>query len=219
MVYLIDLVTQAYNDTLSISVHAVGPEEFFEGGVTYVRWGMHSCPSGAKRVYNGLVGGGWFTGDGGSSSLICLPLDVQYVDQTELDNDGKIYSTEYETDDRIFTGTDTQDYDVPCAVCQVSHSSVYTTAGTLFCSSSDASQYKGYLMTSETGGGRKSTDYICVDADADYLLGSQANTDGAQLSFVGADCSARSPMTKHCGDPPIENYIQKLALTCAVCSA
>ena len=58
-----------------------GPPGPRSGGVTYVRWGKHSCPSvaGTELVYAGRAGGTYFNKPGGGSNYLCLPDEPQYT--------------------------------------------------------------------------------------------------------------------------------------------
>jgi len=55
---------------------------------------------------------------------------------------------------------------------------------------------------------KKEYEYICVDEDAEYVPGTQANKDGALLY----------PVEGVCGSLPCNPYVNGRELTCAVCT-
>ena len=75
------------------------------------------------------------------------------------------------------------------------------------CPSGWTEEYHGYLMTANYD--HKSVrDFICVDREAEYVPGSQANLDGALLFLVQGACGALACLP----------YVDGRELTCAVCT-
>ncbi len=175
----------------------------------YTRWGRTECPSSASVVYEGFVTGTSYNYHGGAANLICLPESPAYV-QTERSNRYTfIYSAEYETSDEVFN-INTQDYDVPCAVCSSTMgSSAMMVPATPSCPNGLNNEYSGYMMTSKEGHGHP-TDIICIDQNPEIMLGSEGNGNGALLYFVTAACD-RTFM-------PCDPYKHLVPLSCAVCS-
>ena len=100
------------------------------------------------------------------------------------------------------------DYDAVCAVCFAkSRGAMLMMPARNDCPSGWTEEYHGYLMT-EYYNHKKQRDYICVDEDAEYVPGSQANQDGALLYLVEG--------TR--GSLPCNPYANGRELTCAVCT-
>ncbi len=180
------------------------------GGVAYERWGRTDCPSGAEEVYSGFIGGAWYDDYGNGAEYICLPEDPVYVEQSTIaaQYQAWIYSTEYRTNDLGFS-TPTQYYDAPCVVCHVPRSAKIMIPAHTACPTSWTTEYTGYLMSTAYGN-INNKNYVCVDMNAKTMLGSEANTQGALLYFVTANCD-NSFM-------PCLPYVQNTPLTCVVCT-
>ena len=177
------------------------------GGVTYTRWGKRTCRRGTERVYEGYVGGGWYSHKGNGANYLCLPKDPQYLSTTRPAAQSYLYGAEYQSSNRIF-GKTTHDYNVPCAVCHVPRkSSKLMIPAKVSCPKSWTREYYGYLMT-EYYNHYANKQYECVDYYPD-IIGSSKNTDGALFYFVETACGYGLP----CGP-----YIARRAVTCAVCT-
>ncbi|XP_048578123.1 short-chain collagen C4 isoform X2 [Nematostella vectensis] len=180
-------------------------------GVQYVRWGKTSCPRSARLVYKGRVGGEHFTHSGGAAQYVCLREKPQYINYTPGHQaSGYMYGAEYEVSDRSpFTrGKALHDHDVPCAVCYVpSRSTQLMIPAVARCPAGWSREYYGYLMTSYYGH-KHSSQFVCVDHDAEYIPGSGANLNGALLY----------PVEGVCGSLPCPPYVAGRELTCVVCT-
>ena len=75
------------------------------------------------------------------------------------------------------------------------------------CPSGWTEEYHGYLMT-EHYDHKSVRDFICVDREAEYVPGSQADQNGALLYLVQGAC----------GSLPCLPYVDGRELTCAVCT-
>ena len=179
----------------------------YGSGVTYTRWGKRSCPPRATLVYEGFAAGGWYHQRGNGANYLCMPRDAQYLSMTDVKWPSYLYGAEYETNNKIFSGT-TNDYNVPCAVCHVPRSAKLMVPGKYTCPSTWRREYYGYLMTSYYNHYQQIL-YECVDVNPDLIPGSQGNRNGALFYFVQAVCGYGLP----CGP-----YINKKAITCAVCT-
>jgi len=165
-------------------------------GSVYTRWGRSDCPSGASLVYAGLMGGSNYNSGTGGSNYLCLSNDPQYQNPTALSqNPGtSIYRTEYETSGQVNTyWNGLQNYEAPCAVCQVSSSRGYSfmQPGRTSCPSGFTLDYQGLLMTMRSSFQR--TSYICVDSNAQGV-GSSLNENGNLLYMVQTASSNNAPM-------------------------
>ena len=181
------------------------------GRVIYTHWGQENCPSHASLLYEGFVAGTMYRHGSGTSSLLCLPRDPEYVQSGAVEAFSSLYSTEYETNNAVFSGN-TQNYDVPCAMCiSPQGSATVMLPAKTNCPSGLNTEYRGYLMSNKNSrNSAHSTETICVDEYPGTLYGSEENSDGALLYFVTAACD-RSFM-------PCDPYKHLVPLSCAVCS-
>ena len=180
------------------------------GGVTYVRWGRTTCPSGAVIVYEGVGAGSRYSERGGTSDTLCLPKDPQYRSHDTSNTwTAELYGVEYEFNDNTYPRS-LHEADMPCALCYLpTKSAVFMQPAKYTCPSGWHYEYSGYLFSDAehgTRGGRKDT--ICVDRQAEAVPGSAPNTDPAPATMMRATCNGI-----HC--PP---YNTRWPLTCAVCS-
>uniref|UniRef100_A0A1X7SUE0 Collagen IV NC1 domain-containing protein n=1 Tax=Amphimedon queenslandica TaxID=400682 RepID=A0A1X7SUE0_AMPQE len=174
------------------------------GGVVYTRWGRKSCPTGAELLYEGITGGSHYTHIGGGANYVCLPKDPQYMSSTVPFGYSRIYGTEYEIVQNIFSGK--HDHNAPCAVCYTSTKSVkLMIPARTSCPSSWTIEYKGYLMTEYYGVLTKNNKvYECVDEYPESIDGSGASTNGALFYFTATVCNGL----------PCPPYVDKRAITC-----
>ena len=158
----------------------------------------------------GIIGGESYGHQGGGVNYLCLPLNPKY-DQYKDGHQaaGYVYGAEYQ----ISYGfnpfkKNIHDHEAPCAVCFVkSRSSTLMMPARNDCPSGWTEEYHGYLMT-EYHGHKKQRDFICVDQDAEYVPGTQADKNGALLY----------PVEGVCGSLPCNPYVAGRELTCAVCT-
>ena len=119
-----------------------------------------------------------------------------------------MYGAEYEVSSFNPLKKNVHNYDAVCAVCFVkARGSMLMMPARNDCPSGWTEEYHGYLMT-EHYGHKKQRDYICVDEDAEYVPGTQANKNGALLY----------PVEGKCGSLPCKPYVNGRELTCAVCT-
>ena len=99
----------------------VGPQAPKNGGVSYIRWGKTTCPTGATLVYSGKAAGSRYSKGGGASNHLCLPNDPEYLAYQSGKNShgSKIYAAEYEVTIESLSGL--HNHNVPCAICYVSN--------------------------------------------------------------------------------------------------
>ena len=179
-------------------------------GTTYVRWGRKTCPAGSDSVYTGYAGGSHYSHKGAAVSMLCLPMDPEWLEHSDRSSGGFVYGAEYEPDSRIkkFFGNNLGEHDVPCAVCNnKQRSSSIMIPGKTTCHAGWNMEYSGYLMSGYHGYDSAS-DYYCVDKGAEALPGGAKNENGKLLYFVEAQCGSLK-----C--PPYENGWE---LACVVCS-
>ncbi len=177
-------------------------------GVVYKRWGRTECPRSATKLYVGFIAGGFHDVQGNGAEYLCLPNSPVYVTDEPAARLSWLYSTEYETDNDEFP-TDVANYDAPCVVCHVARGSKLLMPASPNCPDYWTLEYSGYLMSSAHGN-MNNRNYVCVDGNPERLLGSNANTDGAGLFFVAANC-IDSFM-------PCLPYKRAVPLPCAVCT-
>ena len=178
--------------------------------VTYTRWGRTSCPSHASLVYKGRVGGGHYNNPVSGTNPQCLPENPIYDKYyTGSQNVAYMYNAEYEVFNfNPFPGVQPED-DVPCAVCNVGlKSTMIMIPARNECPSTWQKEYSGYLM-SEYFAHKHSSEYLCVDHDAEAVPGTVANNNGMLLYFVDGVCG---------GHLQCSPYVANRELTCAVCT-
>ena len=168
---------------------------------------LYLMPS-MKVIYEGYAGGGWYNHKGDGANYLCLPKDPQYLSTIHPKWQSYMYGAEYETGNRVFS-RNTQDYNVPCAVCLAPKKSTkLMIPAKTSCPTSWTREYYGYLMTSYYNHYRNKQ-YECVDYYPDVIHGRKEKNNGAQFYFVEAVCGYGLP----CGP-----YINRRAITCAVCT-
>ena len=157
----------------------------------------------------GLIGGDRYTHHGGGVNYLCLPHTPKYDKyKDKWQHSGKVYGTEYEVSGFNPFKKNIHDHEAPCAVCYVqSRGSTLMMPARNDCPSGWTEEYHGYLMT-EAYSNKKQRDFICVDEDAEYVPGSQANKHGASLYLVQGECFGL----------PCLPYVNTRELTCAVCT-
>ncbi len=141
---------------------------------------------------------------------MCLPNNPKYDKYKDGFQSGSyIYGTEYQISG-VFNPfkKNLLDHDAPCAVCYVkSRATQVIIPARNDCPSGWTEEYHGYLMAANSGH-KHSTNFICVDEDAEFVHGSHANRNGALLYLVEG----------RCGSLPCLPYVDGRELTCAVCT-
>ncbi|XP_045194664.2 uncharacterized protein LOC123550299 [Mercenaria mercenaria] len=136
-------------------------------GVSYVRWGRITCPgNGTEFIYKGYMAGADYTETGGGANHLCLPEDPtwsKYVDG--YNNGAEKYGTEIELVDHVSStifGKQTNNQDIPCAVCRSIRSSYVMVPARANCYPGWTQEYGGYIVAAYPS--RHKADYICLDA-------------------------------------------------------
>ncbi|KAJ7355021.1 hypothetical protein OS493_028688 [Desmophyllum pertusum] len=159
---------------------------------------------------SGVMGSGRYTHTGGGSNFLCLtnnPIYDKY--ESGFQGTAAIYGVEYESGSFPGFKNNIQDHNAPCAVCYVrSRGSQIMIPATNKCPSGWTREYYGYLMTSHYDHAH-SSEYVCIDEDAEVVPGTHASTDGALLYTVQVNCGY---------DLPCKPYIEGHELTCVVCT-
>lgn len=132
-------------------------------GVTYVRWGRTTCPTGASLVYEGITAGSRLDKYGGGANYICAVKRPLYLSGTTSHSSWKthLYGTEYDT---ITTVLDyIENHNAPCAVCYVpKRSTKIMVPGTYGCPSYWTREYYGWLVASDEDL-KARTEFVCLD--------------------------------------------------------
>lgn len=186
-----------------------GQEGPRKSGVKYVHWGKRACPNDTETVYEGFVGSGYYNYYGGGGQHLCLPNNPRYDNYKDgFQSTAFMYGTEYKVSSFSPFGRSLHNHDVPCAVCYVrSRASQHMVPARNDCPSGWTKEYHGYLMTWHYNH-KKSGDFVCIDADAEFVHGSHAVKLGAALYLVEGQCGAL----------PCLPYVAGRELTCAVCT-
>jgi uncharacterized protein YegL len=190
-------------------------------GAVYTRWGRPVCPSHAKLVYSGYVGGSHYTQVGNGHEYLCMPQKPQWGKTVDGDQGwtGYIYGAEYEMaswyqpNNMPFSlennaQSTLHDHDVPCAVCvnPSSHATLMIPAA-MNCIREDWTlEFTGYLVSEDRG--HYGREYLCMDGAPQGLTGGNANKDGALFY----------PVQARCGSLPCPKYVEGWELTCSVCT-
>ncbi|XP_006822460.1 uncharacterized protein LOC100376594 [Saccoglossus kowalevskii] len=174
----------------------------------YIRWGRTECEGDAQLVYEGVIGGAFYTHTGSGSNHQCLPLNPIF-DDVDIGTGGSrslMYGTEYQTSN-FAPLAGVHDLDAVCAVCKVKRSSVLMVPARNECPSEQwTREYYGYLMSDYHD--HKRSEFICVDRNPEGRMASNADLNGALLY----------PVEGRCGSLPCGPYVEGHELTCAVCS-
>jgi len=179
--------------------------------VKYVRWGRTTCPKGAERVYQGIIGGEHYSNIGGGANYLCLSPNPAYGKYKKgYQSTAHMYGTKYKVTQ--YNGNPFKkklhNHDALCVVCLVkTRGSMLMMPGRNDCPSGWTEEYHGYLMAAFYNH-RNQKDFICVDEDAEYVLDSGGKRDGAFLF----------PVEGRCGSLPCPSYVAGRELTCAVCT-
>ena len=184
-----------------------GPKGERAGGIVYIRWGHNSCPkSGAQLVYKGRAGASAYNHQGGGGNPQCLPLDPTfYKTVSGTQNLAFMYGAEYEATNSLVSNSD--DTDVPCAVCYVpTRNALYMIPAKYDCPKDWTREYFGYLMSEHYNHQR--SQFSCVDHSLTSVIGSSHKRDS--LLFY--------PVEGVCGSLPCPPYSPDKELSCAVCT-
>ncbi|XP_065067088.1 collagen alpha-4(IV) chain-like [Rhopilema esculentum] len=179
------------------------------GNSVYTRWGRETCPgvAGTKLLYKGFAAGNYYQYTGGMSNTVCLHSKPIFAKHSSADTSQYIYRVEYETGPFSHLAA-LQNQDAPCAVCEVvARGTQLMIPGRDDCPKGWTLEYKGYLMSEYySNQGRASA--VCVDNDAEGLVGSEQDENG-NLWYV---------IQSTCGSIPCGPYVSGRELTCAVCT-
>ena len=185
-----------------------GPPGTKCGGATYIRWGKNSCPNitGTQVVYSGIAAGSWYTQSGGGANYLCMPKDPEYKSDLEYrpgaDDHSQLHGVEYELPVQGH-----YNHNVPCAVCHVTtRSAILLLPAKYSCPNTWTREYYGYLMSEYKT--HKRSNFVCVDEDMEVLPGSSADTHGATMYHVEANCNGL----------PCLPYNNHKELNCVVCT-
>ena len=144
---------------------------------------------------------------------MCLPAipEYDYIRNGAQGGRGYVYGAEYQMTDVTDAKLKTlHDYDVPCAVCEVSNRGRHLMIpAKMTCPDGWTKEYNGYLV-SESYCHWRTSQYICMDHDPEAIPGSNANKNGALLYMVEGRCGSLP-----CAS---DKYVDGHELTCVVCT-
>lgn len=135
------------------------------------------------------------------------PPDFPTRLQTGTSYVGTIYGSEYQFTYRNYA----EDDDVPCAVCSAkTASAIMMLPAKLTCPDNWVIQYAGFLTSEHVVSNWRSSEYLCLHEDAEYLTeGSRQHNMNGRLFY---------PVKAVCGSLPCPPYHNRQYLTCVVCS-
>jgi hypothetical protein len=193
--------------------------------VIFTRWGRTVCPNGTSVIYTGWASGAPYDKQGGGSNYLCLPDNPEF----NIDNvvpgwnwwASKIQGVQYEIhddlnkDNKPFSfannrGTSILNSNAPCVVCLRSNkNSVLTVPAKNKCPTDTMIlEYNGYLTANAED--RFRNEFVCLDAAPETIAGSGDDTDGAWMSPVQIDCTAKNL--------PCPPYQDGYEVNCVVCT-
>ena len=158
----------------------------------------------------GRAGGSFYSHTGSGSNYLCLPETPEYnnYEAGVQDPRATVFTAEYQTTPPNSPFGSKSEYDVPCAVCEVTTRGILHIPAKMTCPSGWTREYSGYLMAGRWN--HQSTEFVCVDSDPEVVAGSAANENGALFYLVEGRCSP--------GNLPCSPYIHGAELSCVVCS-
>lgn len=158
---------------------------------------------------SGVVGSSSHSHTGGGGEYICLPNNPKYDQYKDgWQSNSYIYGTEYEVNAYNPFKNNLHDHDVPCTVCFVqSRATQLMIPARNDCPSGWTEEYHGYLMAGYHSH-KHSTNFLCIDGEAEFVHGTHTNRNGALLYLVEGQCVSL----------PCLPYVSGRDLTCAVCT-
>lgn len=178
------------------------------GGVTYVRWGMTECPNNTTLVYAGIAAGTKYNIQGGTSNTLCMPKQPEYLsEQTIHASSNALHGVEYDTGNSPLQHL--HQANMPCALCYTDEkTTTFLYPARFTCPQGWHAEYTGYMATELHSRISQKRDTICLDKDAIPIPGSGANTNPAVVYAMHISCNGL----------PCPPYVERRALTCAICS-
>ena len=175
-------------------------------GVTYVRWGRTTCPSGASLVYEGISAGSHYDKYGGGSNYICAVKTPLYLPYTTSHSTWRahLYGAEYDT--RTTALNYIENHNAPCAVCYVStRSTKIMIPGSYSCPSYWRREYYGWLVASDDDV-KARQEFVCLDRYPEVVPHMNHGQNIALMYHVGS------------GNTGLPGYRINRELSCAVCT-
>ncbi|XP_063416064.1 short-chain collagen C4-like [Mytilus trossulus] len=174
-------------------------------GATYIRWARKQCPGNdTELVYSGYAGGSFYDQYGAAAEYVCLPPDPDFV-KTSGGEYGRMFGAEFDSN---FFASNSNDEDVPCALCRPKHSaSTIMIPGKNTCYPGWKMEYYGYLASGYHSH-KAASSFVCVDINPEYIIGGLDSRNGKLFYEVVAKCGSLK-----C--PP---YKPDHPLTCVVCT-
>ena len=186
-------------------------------GSTYTRWGKMSCPgNGSDLVYNGYMAGNQWDGYAGGSNHLCLPDDPNWAKYLEgIGSGSKIHGTEIENAGHpelltLLFGSDIDNQDISCAVCETSRRKILMIPGRVTCYDGWTLEYQGYVVAPRESW-KGSSEFVCLDSNIDPVPHGVGNDDEHIVDVVEVQCGSQ-------GGLPCPPYVQGRELACVVCS-
>ena len=150
---------------------------------------------------------------GSGKDDVCLPSDPtwdNYVDGSPGCCRAFIYGTEidlYSPSGPTIFRDDTNQQDMPCAVCRTQKSTALMIPGRKDCYPGWGLEYGGYLMAG-LHGTKRNSNHICMDRVPEFLPHGGGNDDQHIIHLVES----------HCGSLACPPYVEGRELACVVCS-
>ena len=169
---------------------------------------MIECPNDTTLVYAGIAAGTKFDIKGGTSNTLCMPKQPEYMsEQTIYILSNALHGVEYDTNDSPFHHL--YQANMPCALCYTDEkTTTFLYPARFTCPQGWHAEYTGYMATQLQHPSAQKQDTICLDKDAIPISGSGASTDPSVVYTMHISCNGL----------PCPPYVERRALTCAICS-
>lgn len=181
-------------------------------GYTYIRWGRTTCPmNGTEFIYKGYMAGDKWNQPGGGANNLCIPEIPSWGNYVDgYDGGSEIRGTEIEdtsgVSNKLF-GKETNNHDIPCAVCRSMRASHVMIPGRTSCYTGWTEEYSGYVVASNPTWAANS-DYVCLDSGLEFVTHGAGNDDEHVVNLVEV----------RCGSLPCPPYVDGRELACVVCT-
>jgi len=197
---------KAYGHDIETSCAVCAPRP--KNTAVYTRWGSLKCPNGARKLYEGWVGGGNHGHNGSGANMLCMHPIPERPDgaSTGSQNGALIYGTEYENTGAVDSN---HDKDAGCVVCEkVNVGSVYVQWGRRTCTNGHKLEYFGIIMAQHYS--QKKGEFLCVDWERAFH---KENNNGSQNGALLYTTEMEG------GSSDEKAYPHDHEISCAVCSS
>lgn len=180
--------------------------------MSFTRWGRTTCPAtaGTQLLYQGTVAGSSWN-QAGTAEYQCLHKQPQFLQTTpgrQVER-ADLFGTEYRAIDRPPAFSSIAHHDAPCAVCYTPiRTAKITIPARTSCPTSWTREYRGYLMAEKRDSTHRSRVPVCVDQNAEVVVGTASSNTKSLLYFIETTCTGIRCLP----------YSEGAELACVVCT-